>query len=262
MLGLPGSPARTPLLAVLAALVLAGAAGAAYGTWYLFFRPSGPPAVALSSLTAPSATSASASPSGSSSTPVATEAAGDAGIAETWTVDTSLGSFADFTDSFVGYRVQEQLATIGANTAVGRTPDVSGTLTIEGTTVTSVEITANLASLQSDDDRRDGQLRRQAIETDLFPTATFSLTTPIELGSTPTEGQTIHVEASGNLALHGVTRTVTIPLDARLSGGVITVTGSLPIVFGDYGIAKPTSFIVLSVADGGTMKLQLLFTRT
>ena len=58
----------------------------------------------------------------------------------TWKVDTSIGSFADNTSSFVGYRVQEQLAGIGANKAVGRTPDVSGTLTLSGTTVTAVEV--------------------------------------------------------------------------------------------------------------------------
>lgn len=48
----------------------------------------------------------------------------------------------------------------------------------------------------------------------------------------------------------------------RLSNGVIEVTGSLPIVFADYGIQKPTSFIVLSVADEGTMELQLFFTQS
>ena len=40
------------------------------------------------------------------------------------------------------------------------------------------------------------------------------------------------------------------------------MTGSLPIVFSDFAIAKPTSFIVLSVADGGTMELQLFFRHT
>ena len=47
--------------------------------------------------------------------------AGD-GIAGTWTVDPSIGSFGDFTGSFVGYRVQETLARVGATEAVGRTP--------------------------------------------------------------------------------------------------------------------------------------------
>ena len=71
----------------------------------------------------------------------------------------------------------------------------------------------------------------------------------------------VTVQATGDLTLHGQTRRVQVPLSARLSGGVIAVTGSLPIVFADYGIQKPSSFIVLSIADQGTMELQLMFTK-
>jgi hypothetical protein len=53
---------------------------------------------------------------------------------------------------------------------------------------------------------------------------------------------------------------VTIPLQATRQGGIIAVAGSLPIVFSDYGIAKPNSFSVLSVDVHGTMELHLLFT--
>jgi hypothetical protein len=52
---------------------------------------------------------------------------------------------------------------------------------------------------------------------------------------------------------------VTIPLQAIRSGGIIAVTGTLPIVFSDYSIQKPNSFSVLSVDDHGTMELHLLF---
>jgi len=55
---------------------------------------------------------------------------------------------------------------------------------------------------------------------------------------------------------------VTIPLQATHQRGIIAVAGSLPIVFSDYGIAKPNSFSVLSVDDHGTMELHLLFTHT
>ena len=37
--------------------------------------------------------------------------------------------------------------------------------------------------------------------------------------------------------------------------------GSIPIVFADYDIAKPTSFNVLTIADEGIMELQLFFSR-
>jgi hypothetical protein len=41
----------------------------------------------------------------------------------------------------------------------------------------------------------------------------------------------------------------------------VTVTGAIEIAFGDYAIEQPTSFIVLSIEDHGTMELQLHFRR-
>ena len=67
------------------------------------------------------------------------------------------------------------------------------------------------------------------------------------------------VTATGEFTLHGVTKTVDVPLQAKKSGSVIIITGSLPVTFADYGISKPSSFAVLSIADEGTMELQLLF---
>ena len=137
---------------------------------------------------------------------------------------------------------------------------MTGSLTIAGTQVTAATITADLTSLKSNDDRRDGQLQHQGIETSSFPTAVFTLTSPIELTTLPADGQEVKVTASGNLQLHGVTKAVQIALTAKLSGSVIEVTGSLPIVWTDYGIQKPNSFTVVSIADQGTMELQLFFT--
>jgi polyisoprenoid-binding protein YceI len=236
---------RTITIVVVAVLVVLLAAGG-YGLWYLFLRPSGPAAVSSESLVLPSAAASSPLPSG--------------GLAGTWNVDTSIGSLADSTDSFVGYRVQEQLASIGANTAVGRTPNVSGTLTISRTQLTAATISADLTALQSDDQRRDGQLVDHGIETATFPNATFTLTTPVDLGTDPTSGAEIDVTATGQLTLHGQTKTVQIALKTRLSGSIIEVVGSLPIAFSDYGVQAPTSFAVLTVADQGTMELQLFFT--
>jgi polyisoprenoid-binding protein YceI len=243
---------RPVLIRLVLAIILVGiVAGGGYGLWILFLQPPGPAAVNVSTVPIPSI-----SASGSASLPT-TPASFDG----TWKVDTSIGSSSDSTSSFVGYRVQEQLANIGANTAVGRTPDVSGILTLQGTIVTAVEVTANLATLKSNDDRRDGQLHRQALETDQFRAATFKLTQPIDLGTAPAEGQAVSVTATGDLTLHGKTKSVQIPLKAKRAGGVIAVTGSLEITFADFGIVKPTSFLVLSVQDHGTLELQLFFTR-
>ena len=266
---------RAWLLVAVAVLVVAGVGAAGF---VYFFDQSVPAAVSLGSATspaivggsagAPAATVAIASAAPGSSAAGSTPAAGASAVTGagsldgTWTVDTSIGSFSDFTSSFVGYRVAEQLANVGATTAVGRTPKVSGTLTMAGTSITAVSITADLTALQSDRSMRDGQLHTQALQTDSYPTATFVLADPVKLDHLPAQGETISVTAVGDLTLHGVTKRVSIPLQAKLASGVVTVVGSLPIAFADYSIAPPQSMMVLSVADNGTMELQLHFTKS
>ena len=255
--------------AVVVALALLVAGGAGFS--YLFLREAPPAAVGLTSASpSAAATDAPAESAAATDEPTATTdpaASGDAtggtasGLDGTWTVDPSVGSFSDFSGSFVGYRVEEELANIGAATAVGRTPDVTGSVTFDGTTVSAVEMTADLTTLQSDNDRRDGQLRSQALETDTFPTATFTLTEPIQLDAAPAEGEVVSATATGDLTLHGQIRSVQIPIQAVLSGDTVTVTGSIEIVFADYGISQPRSFMVLSIDDRGVMELQLQLTR-
>jgi polyisoprenoid-binding protein YceI len=255
----PLGPAAVVAAVVLVVLAVAGAAGLSY----LFLPRSGPAPVTGPS-SAPASTSPSTTPSSGTPTASATggspsAAAGD--VSGTWAVDPSIGSFSDFSGSFVGYRVQEELAGIGANTAVGRTPSVTGTLTVDGTSVTAASFSAQLDGLASDDNRRDGRVR-QSLETGTYPAATFELGSPIELGSVPAEGASIQATANGRLTLHGVTRDVAWPLTAQLNGGVIQVTGSVDVALADYGIPKPSSFLVLSIADTATIEVQLFFTRS
>jgi polyisoprenoid-binding protein YceI len=248
----------------LGAIVVALLAGGAMGFSYLFLREPAPAAVGLStaSPSAVASTNASATPAATASTATSgSSATTSGGLDGTWNVDPSIGSFSDFSGSFVGYRVDEELANVGAATAVGRTPDVTGSVTLNGTAITAVDITADLSTLQSDKSQRDGQLKRQALETSTYPAATFTLTQPIELGSVPADGQVVQTTATGDLTIHGVTKSVQIPLEARLSGNVVTVTGSIDILFADYGISRPTSFAVLTIADHGTMEFQLQLTK-
>jgi polyisoprenoid-binding protein YceI len=255
-----GSPAtRIGLGVLIAGVLLIGA----FGVYYLFLRPEGPAAVADATLPPVASTEPAATDDAVASDPASADPGSGmaTGIDGTWVVDPSIGSFADFTNAFVGYRVQEELAGIGAQTAVGRTPDVTGSMTIAGTAVTAATIEADLTTLESDDQNRDGQLRRQGIETEQFPTATFTITSPLELGSIPADGQEIDVAATGQLTLHGQTQDVEVPMTARLSGDVIAVSGSIPIAFADYGIQKPESFKVLSVDDNGVMEFQVFFSR-
>lgn len=256
---------RTILLTVVVAAVIVGG----FGAWYVLFRPAGPAPLGTGAPVVPG----SPSP-GVSTAPVATPAPSvvpqgsppPAGALDgTWSVDPAIGSFdyaaGDFSGSWVGYRVQEELAGVGGTTAVGRTPEVTGSLTLSGTTVTEASFEADLTTLRSDESMRDGQLGRQGIQTDRFPSATFVLAEPIELGTLPAVGQDVAVTAVGDLTLHGVTKRVSIPLHAALHEGVIAIAASYTFGWDDFDMERPSAARVLSLADEVTMETQLFFRR-
>jgi polyisoprenoid-binding protein YceI len=223
-----------------------------------FFGGEVPPEVSLGQ---PSATPSDAVPTTPGSTGPSASGAADGEFDGSWAIDTSSGSFAAFTSTFAGYRIDEELGGLGAHTAVGRTPDVSGSMQIEGSSIIAVSVAVDMTTLPSDDDRRDNQLRMRGLETDTFPTATFELTEPIDVATAPTEGETISADATGNLTLHGVTKEVTVPIQAQWTGDQIEVVAKFDVSLADYAIEPPTGFFVLSVADHGTIELHLLFAR-
>jgi polyisoprenoid-binding protein YceI len=76
----------------------------------------------------------------------------------------------------------------------------------------------------------------------------------------PAAGETVKKSAKGTLTLHGVTRNVTVALQARWSDDSIEVVGSLPIRFADYDITPP-SVGPITVEDHGTMEFHLFFAK-
>jgi polyisoprenoid-binding protein YceI len=235
-----------------------------FAAWWFIFRDDAPPKVslagALDSITATTATTAPGNDPSSGSTPGAaatssTASATTGDLSGTWVPDTSQ-------NGFVGYRVVEQLVRIGANTAVGRTSGVTGQVVIAGNTVQSATITADMTKLQSDNNQRDGQLRNQAIQTSRFPTSQFVLSNPVTIPDGLPQGQSVEVTLVGTLTLHGVTKAVSIPAQAKLSNGLLVVVGSIDIKFSDYQISQPNGASVLSIEDHGTMELQLFLKRS
>jgi polyisoprenoid-binding protein YceI len=185
-----------------------------------------------------------------------------ADVSGAWSVDTTTGtfSFEAATATFAGFRVEEELASIGATTAVGRSPEVSGAVTIDGTSIIEAEFAVDLTAIVSDESRRENAIR-EALNTNQNPTATFVLTEPIDFGEVPVEGVTVSAAATGDLTINGVTRAVEIPLEAQVAGNSILIVGSTNVIFADYEIETPSAPVVLSVADEGTIELQLWLVR-
>ncbi len=232
---------------VIAALVAAGA--------FWFLRDDAPDEVDLETAVGSVAESATTAAGDD-------PAAVDGDISGTWSVDDRTGGF-DFesaTGTFAGIRINEELASIGSTQAVGRTGDVAGTVVIDGTTVTAADVEVDMTTITTNESRRDDKVQ-QALDTGEFPTATFALTEPIELGPGAASGESVQVIATGDLTIHGVTRSLEIPLEAQLVDGTVVVVGSAEILFSDYGVQVPASPVVLSVSDIGTLELQLLLTR-
>ena len=195
---------------------------------------------------------ATADPAGTSAAP----ATGSDDVAGTWTVAA---------DSLAGYRVRERLATLSAESdAVGRTSDVTGSITVESdgatTTLTGGTLTVDTTTITSDEDRRDNRLRSEGLQTDRYPTASFTITGPVEIPASALTGTASDVTLSGDLTLHGVTKSVEIPAQAQLTDGRIQVAGSLTFPLSDFDISPPNvGGFILSIADEGALEFLVSF---
>jgi polyisoprenoid-binding protein YceI len=187
---------------------------------------------------------------GTAATPTTAAETSATGTDGTWKVGSG---------SQAGYRVKEVLFGQSA-TAVGRTSDVTGTITVAGTKVTAGSITVDMTTVTSDQSRRDGQFQGRIMETSRYPTSIFVLTSPIELGAVPADRSQVDVEATGKLTLHGTTRTVTFPLQAKRSGSTVVVAGAIPVTFADYDISNPSGGPA-QTEDHGELEFRLTFVR-
>jgi len=229
------------LLAAIAGLVVLAAAGPFI--YIHFFNGSTPAALSLSPTSTP-ATTQSGTASGNSTAP-----AGPA--AGTWTVGPG---------SVVGYRVNEVLLGQSA-TAVGRTTSVTGHLTIAGTAVTGAVFSVPMATVHSDKSQRDEQFDGRIMDVSQYPTATFALTSPIDLAPLPAGGVIRDYTAHGNLTLHGTTRAVTFTLTAERKGSQIEISGDIPVLFADYNIQNPSFAGFVTTQDHGLLEFLLVFSK-
>jgi polyisoprenoid-binding protein YceI len=219
------------LLGALVVVVIAAVAG-----YFLLFKDDSPPKFHLSK-----PTGTTVAPSGS--------------LAGTWNA-TSGGQ--------AGYRIREKLGFLPApSDAVGRTSAVTSTFTItdeQGELAAhDIAVKVDMTTLKSDDSRRDGRLRQQAIETDRYPTATFEATGPITVPDDARAGGDFTVSVTGDLTLHGITRTVTVPIQGRASANSVELVGSYTFPLSDFKIDKPNSPFVVSIEDNGTLEFKLQF---
>jgi polyisoprenoid-binding protein YceI len=227
-----------------------------FGFWFAVIRGESPAPVSIEGAVESLSTPADDAGAGGGST--------TAEATPTPTLDDGLGLDGDWAvasegDSFVGYRVKQTVVGVDAPTRVGRTPAVIASLAVAEDTVASLELNADLLQLTSGDERRD-VIFADLLETELFPTAQFVLT------STPSLEEVLEAGEDGlvldaRLTLHGVTDDVELALQGSTTDGFLILVGSTEVAFADFGIDRPTVLQVLSIEDRATLELQLVLAR-
>jgi polyisoprenoid-binding protein YceI len=174
-----------------------------------------------------------------------------ASVAGTWNVGPG---------SIVGYRVKEVLMGQQA-TAVGRTTKVWGSLTISGASVVKGSFTADMAAVVSDQSGRNAQFDGRIMDVSAYPTATFKLTRPLDLGSAPADGAAQRYRATGDLTMHGLTRAISFTVSAERSGTAAYVLADIPILFANWDISNPSMGGFVTTQSSGTLEVLLDLTK-
>ncbi len=158
------------------------------------------------------------------------------------------------------FRVREQLAGFDfPNDAVGTTEAVAGAITLaEDGTVDSErsEFRVQLATLATDNERRDGYVRNRTLEVEQYPEAIFVPRRFLGLSAPFPESGAASFQLEGDLTLHGVTRPTVWEVTAEFGAGAISGLATTAFQFDTFGIAVPSVARVLSVDDNIRLEFQ------
>ena len=130
----------------------------------------------------------------------------------------------------------------------GKTNRVQGTVEVDpgalGDSLT-VRVEVDLSSLDTGIALRNKHMRENHLETGRYPTAVFEggAVTGISNRSFP-PGEKVTFNLSGRFELHGVRRTIIVPVEVTRedANGAVTlrVVTSFPVKLSDYGISRPS----------------------
>jgi polyisoprenoid-binding protein YceI len=164
------------------------------------------------------------------------------------------------------YRVREQLVRLNLpNDAIGSTRAIEGGVSFDAASrvlPVASRFTIDLASLRSDETRRDNYIRRNTLETDRYPTAVF---VPAEIRGLPVplpQAGSATLQLIGDLTIREVTRRLAWEATASFEGAEVSVRARTSFRFEDFGLPVPRVSVVLSVEDTIRLEADLRLRRT
>jgi len=223
--------------------------------YFVLFPTSSPKPFKLTSTSrasTPGATAGTAAATSSTS-----QVASNAALAGSWKI---VGG------SQAGYRVREKLAFLPAQSdAVGRTSEITGGATFaqsNGTvTITAASFQVAVNTLKSDRSMRDEKIHEIGLESSRYPTATFTLSTPLTVTSSALKGKVAHASVTGTFNIHGTSKKETIPVEVSLSGATFDAVGSFTFPWSEFGMSAPSLGGFVNVTEHATMEFDLRLQR-
>lgn len=163
------------------------------------------------------------------------------------------------------FRVKEQLAGRNLpNDAVGTTQAVTGAIVIQPDgkiDATKSKMVVDVSSLKTDESRRDNFIKRNTLQTDQYPTATFVPTAVQGLPSPLPASGDVTFQITGDLTIHGTTKSSTWQVKGTITGQDLKGSASAAFKFGDFNMSPPRAAVVLSVEDNIRLELDFHLTR-
>ena len=113
-------------------------------------------------------------------------------------------------------------------------------------TAAAVQFTFAAQVMNSDDEARDKRMYKKFMEIHIYPEISFSgksAGTGLEQASAvsaATKEQPLSFDLAGTLAIHGVTRDITIPVTAYPENGLLITEGTTTLQLPDFNIKNPS----------------------
>lgn len=157
------------------------------------------------------------------------------------------------------YVAQEELAGVGANTAIGTTNTIQGAFLFDadGNPIPCSTIYVDVRTFTSDSSRRDNFLRGATLQSDQYPLAEF-VVTGVENFTMPADGEEATFTLVGNFTLHGVTNPMAWNVTATRTGDTLTGSANTQFDMADFNIEKPIVGSVLSIEDTIQLEIDLV----
>jgi len=139
-------------------------------------------------------------------------------------------------------------------TVTGTTDQVSGTIALDPADLgsgVSANIIVDAASIKTGNGIRDGHMRDNHLQTKEFPEIKFTLNNFALDGALP-PGVAKSYTIAGEFTLHGVTRTISVPVEVTYipseTGRKIRVVGHFRVSLAEYDIPRP-QFLIMRLDD-------------